>query len=793
MQQRRRLGLGGWGAAALLMVAVAASHAFALPFEVIIDISPDGGQLEAGGVAIPESATPANNANNFNVPATAMTTPGGDPFTVAINNLNALGVATGAIDWRDRGNAGAATLLRLAEDFVKNNSSIVRITLGDLPAGSYAVTSYHVDPDNTQCEAIKVLVSDAVNSNFTYTGAVGNARLGGIVPNVAGLTTGIVQASSATFYVTSNGADPVSILFDGSAALDKEAPLNGLWVRPGTAPARVITSAVRSGASTRPQPYYVTGGLKEDALAYNDRVHEWNALPAALPELVGADYIRIANDDRDRLDFRMNVGLAQQATAYILWDSRVAAPSWFAPYGFTNTGETIWMDEAGDGSNNTLFHIYWGNFPAGSVDLFSRGGGTATNAMYGVAAVAGQLAPNAHVYTPLGTGKTFLEQAGQVVIEAENYTSRTLVAGDTDGWFIVPDERGPAGALASNARGGKYVQSLPDDVSAGGPTVPPSIEYQVQISTPGQYRLYLRWDGNTANTGQSDSIFVDIKEIKDGVGVGQADWYELDHGIDGNFSTDPWDGSGQAEIDTGDPAENSMVWTFPAPGIYTVRVSQREDGSSVDALIFQLSSGSTPADPGPPESRFSSGVPILLGYSKLGGDPDATHPLGVASGLAEGVPAFADAVGNWTSIPPELLGADYIRTENGDAGYGFADYSLIAGEDAYLYLFLDDRYIAANGMPSWMLDMGFVDIGLDVILDNGNIPFSVFQFTSVMDGGVPVSVFGLGYDLIPAYDFYGIAVSDFAFFAIPEPGTSTLLGLGVLALLRRRRRARGKP
>ncbi|MBM4032762.1 MAG: LamG domain-containing protein [Planctomycetes bacterium] len=289
-------------------------------------------------------------------------------------------------------------------------------------------------------------------------------------------------------------------------------------------PQPIITSVVRTGGVDPVGPAIMNSALAQNALAYADRVHVWDNFPAAFPELVGADYVRIANDDRDAANLRLNVALDRPSTLYLFRDSRLTGTvlanmnQWMTAYGFQSTGQSIWLDENGDGSANTEFYVFRGNFPAGSVDLFAQNTPGA-NAIYGIAAVEQMALPGTRAYTPFGNGKTALEQSGQVVVEAESYRSRTTEG--THNWLVIPDESAPAGPLVTNARGGKYVQCLPDIAGGGSPTNPPSISYDIVVNTPGQYRLYLRWDGNATNSttqGQSDSIFVDVAQFKDGAG-----------------------------------------------------------------------------------------------------------------------------------------------------------------------------------------------------------------------------------------------------------------------------------
>src|ERR1051325_2798800 len=108
----------------------------------------------------------------------------------------------------------------------------------------------------------------------------------------------------------------------------------------------------------------------------------------------------------------------------------------------------------------------------------------------------------------------YKESGGRVLIEAEHFDVRTANA-DTHIWQIMPDENGAPFTAADagfvNARGGKYMQSQPDTLGgnvANYNTVAqvgqdPHLDFKVQISNAGQYRLYLRFGGYD---GSSDSI-----------------------------------------------------------------------------------------------------------------------------------------------------------------------------------------------------------------------------------------------------------------------------------------------
>ena len=115
---------------------------------------------------------------------------------------------------------------------------------------------------------------------------------------------------------------------------------------------------------------------------------------------------------------------------------------------------------------------------------------------------------------------------GVVTGEAENYHARAT--GNGDQWLEAPTNAiVPTGVTFENANGGLFMQAQPDNgpgsVPFSGAGSGPSIDYSVQFTVPGTYRLYLRWDGHD---GSSDSIYAGIVELADGIGGTHADRYE---------------------------------------------------------------------------------------------------------------------------------------------------------------------------------------------------------------------------------------------------------------------------
>jgi hypothetical protein len=91
----------------------------------------------------------------------------------------------------------------------------------------------------------------------------------------------------------------------------------------------------------------VRGGLREDALCFVDRSHQWNSVdPSGLPSfLEGADYIMPFNDDKFISDLKVEVRIARPATFFVFLDDNMPPPQWLRE-GFKDTGMKIGLDGA---------------------------------------------------------------------------------------------------------------------------------------------------------------------------------------------------------------------------------------------------------------------------------------------------------------------------------------------------------------------------------------------------------------------------------------------------------------
>ncbi|EAQ81421.1 FecR domain-containing protein [Blastopirellula marina] len=117
-------------------------------------------------------------------------------------------------------------------------------------------------------------------------------------------------------------------------------------------PLSVISEVHHNGADQEATYQIMRGGFVEDAPAYTDRIHQWNGVLASglPPQLVGLDYVRMANDWKfdDQLALREDLTITYQfsrpAVAYLLVDERLPKPEWLRR-DFADTGWLVGLDK----------------------------------------------------------------------------------------------------------------------------------------------------------------------------------------------------------------------------------------------------------------------------------------------------------------------------------------------------------------------------------------------------------------------------------------------------------------
>jgi len=229
-------------------------------------------------------------------------------------------------------------------------------------------------------------------------------------------------------------------------------------------------------------------------------------------------------------------------------------------------------------------------------------------------------------------GVTYQDQYSEVrkkparfEIEAEAFTSRNNGSARGNWVKVVSktnliqdcEQEGEAAATTpGDAQRGAYILAVGKnavDALGSADYDGPTVDYRVNVKTPGTYRLYLRWAGKDDNT---DSVYAMLLAEEGDSPKGPE--YFLYHGRSLKYY-DGWvwdwyglkDQSRCAFAGRGEAAE----WEIDRPGVYTIRLGCREQGTAVDSLVFQTKDLRSPGNP-----RDSMRVkPGIWGGDKEGG------------------------------------------------------------------------------------------------------------------------------------------------------------------------------
>lgn len=169
----------------------------------------------------------------------------------------------------------------------------------------------------------------------------------------------------------------------------------------GIANAALITS-VSNINSLDSNDEYEIDTLNEEVNAFIDRTHQYQNIPAFL---LGADFVRVANDDKAAGDsFEILVTLSSSAMVYLFLDDRIdvsSAMPWVLDFGFTDTNLNIGIDENANDNNLRSSSVYSAWLAAGDYTFLKQDDTNSRN-MYGIAAVPSPSAAALLVFVSFG-------------------------------------------------------------------------------------------------------------------------------------------------------------------------------------------------------------------------------------------------------------------------------------------------------------------------------------------------------------------------------------------------------
>ena len=186
-------------------------------------------------------------------------------------------------------------------------------------------------------------------------------------------------------------------------------------------------------------------------------------------------------------------------------------------------------------------------------------------------------------------------------------------------------------------------------------------------------------------------------------------------------------------------------------------------------------------------SRGTAGNRPMVNLFDENTDPLASNPL------ADGEYSFSDREYTFILTPAAMIGQEYVRTFNTDKDDDnhIVWYDVTISERAEIWVAVDDRWadVKSSGdvqeyasqqemmdliVHTWAAPGTFVDTGMDIFPEERDD-----RPSSVYSAEVAAGTYRFGACPIDK-NFYIIG-------AVPEPATIALLGLGGLALLRKRR------
>ncbi|UCD51310.1 MAG: discoidin domain-containing protein, partial [Phycisphaerales bacterium] len=187
--------------------------------------------------------------------------------------------------------------------------------------------------------------------------------------------------------------------------------LAGATAQVGRAAELITAVAHRNTDSDAPEdPQIADDLLDEGALTFVDRTHIYVEIPESL---IGAEYVMLANDNKNQSAYELDLTISRNATVYVLVDNRMGGQPggdkdvvpnidgmpWLGDLGFVDTGLDVGIDESADGDIDQYFSVFALDVKAGITTIFGNTQGHGGN-MLGVAVMSRTPAESAHTPSP---------------------------------------------------------------------------------------------------------------------------------------------------------------------------------------------------------------------------------------------------------------------------------------------------------------------------------------------------------------------------------------------------------
>ncbi|HVU24146.1 MAG TPA: chitobiase/beta-hexosaminidase C-terminal domain-containing protein [Opitutus sp.] len=472
----------------------------------------------------------------------------------------------------------------------------------------------------------------------------------------------VITQDGASGAATNNALQSLPNLGVGYAALDASLPhVDYLIDVPADAAGNYYVHIRDYGTSSTDDSVYVS--IDDDTAVSQvvtaARTLDWKTSPGTLPLTAGLHTLTVWMREDGAVVDKIVVDTTSAAPTGLGPDESgaagtptVAAPA-FSPAGGTfDSAQTVTITSATDGAairytlDGTIPSATAGTVYSGPIDIAA----TATLKAIAYVADGGASAITSDTYTiqPAGGGGTgpFEMSGGQVVMEAENYTSQT--ADGAQSWVKITQD-GASGAASDNA-----LQALPNLGTANAALDPaaPRVEYEITVpdGAAGDYYVHIRDYGATSS---DDSVYVSIDANTTVAAVVTA-------------------------ARTLDWKTSNIRLTLPA-GAHTLTVWLREDGVVIDKIVVDGTSAA-PTGFGPAESpREAAATPPAITTQPAAQTATVGDPV-TFNVVATGDPAPAYQWQKDGTAIPDATGAtltlDHVTTA--DAG----DYTVVVSNSA---------------------------------------------------------------------------------------------------------------